>query len=79
MVDHVHFLEESPQLGPVADVSASEMHIRSESLWVARGKIVQTPDLMSLTGKMVGKRRAEESRGSSDQEVHISEIISETT
>jgi hypothetical protein len=70
MVDNIHFLEESPQLGAIADVPAREMDIRCEGLWIARGEIIQPADLMSLTGKLIGKRRAEESRGSSDKKIH---------
>jgi hypothetical protein len=46
------------------------MDIWCQRLWIAGGKIVESADLVSLTGEMVRKRRAEESRGSSDEEVH---------
>jgi hypothetical protein len=66
MIDHIHFLEERPQLGAVTDIAAREMDVRPESLRITRGEIVEPADLMSLAGKLVGKRRAEESRGSGD-------------
>jgi hypothetical protein len=54
------------------------MNIGGKSLRVARGKIVEPTDLVSLTGELVGKRRAEESRGSSNEKIHSFKIISET-
>jgi hypothetical protein len=78
MVDNIHFLQESPQLGTVAHIPARKMDIRRECLRIARREVIQAADLVSLTGEMVGKRRAEESRGSGDEEVHMSGIISET-
>jgi hypothetical protein len=70
MIDHVHFLEQRPKLGAIAYVSACEMNIRSKRLRIARGKIIQPAHLMPLASKLVGKRRAEESRGSGDKKVH---------
>jgi hypothetical protein len=46
------------------------MNIGSQLLRVSRGEIVEPAYLMSLTRELVGKRRAEESRGSGDEEVH---------
>jgi hypothetical protein len=46
------------------------MDIGCERLRIARGEIVQPADLVPLAGEVVGKRRAEESRGSCDKEVH---------
>jgi hypothetical protein len=70
MIDHVDFLEESPQLGTVADIATSEMDIRRERVWIASREIIEPAYLVSLAGEMVGKRRAEESRGSSDEKIH---------
>jgi hypothetical protein len=46
------------------------MDIGSESLRIAGGEIVEPTNLMPLPGKLIGKRRAEESRGSGNQKVH---------
>ena len=70
MIDDIHFLEQSPQLGAVADIAAREMDIGRERLRIAGGEIVQPADLMSFAGELVGKRRAEESRGSGDEKIH---------
>jgi hypothetical protein len=42
------------------------MDIRRQHLRVARGEIVEAAHLVTLAGEMVGKRRAEETRGSGD-------------
>src|SRR5215211_2975927 len=77
MVDHIHFLEQCPQFGTVADISTREMDIWRERLRVARGEVINPTDLVALAGKLVGKRRAEESRGSGDEKVHSLKIINE--
>jgi hypothetical protein len=46
------------------------MDIRGKGFRIACGEIVQAANLVSLAGKMVGKRRAEETRGSGDEEIH---------
>jgi hypothetical protein len=79
MIDHIHFLKKSPKLGSVTPIAAREMNIWRERVRITRGKIVEPADLVSLAGEMVGKRRAEESRGSGDKKVHRLKIISETT
>jgi hypothetical protein len=70
MIDNIHFLEERPQLGAVTHIPAREMDVGREYLWIARGQIVQPSNLVSFAGEMVGKRRAEKSRGSRDQKIH---------
>jgi hypothetical protein len=50
MINNIHFLKESPQLGTVADIPAREMDIGYECLRIARGKIIKSADLVSLTG-----------------------------
>jgi hypothetical protein len=70
VIDHIHFLKESPQLGAVAHIPARKMDIWSQCLRVTCGEVVEPAYLVSLTGELVCKRRAEESRGSSDEEVH---------
>jgi hypothetical protein len=40
--------------------------IGRKGLRVASGEVIESADLMALAGKVVCKRRAEESRGSSD-------------
>src|SRR5512138_3122297 len=79
MIDNIHLLQKSPQLGAVTHIPARKMDIRRERMRIARGKIIQPADLVSLAGEMIGKRRAEESRGSGDEKVHGLKIISETT
>jgi len=46
MVDHVHVLEERPQLGTVVHVSAREVDVGRQRLRVARGKVVQSAHLI---------------------------------
>jgi hypothetical protein len=46
------------------------MDIRSERLGITGGEIIEPADLMPFACQLVSKRRAEESRGSSNQEVH---------
>jgi len=77
VVDHIHILEQSPKLGAVAYIPAREMDIRRQHFRVSSGKVVQSAYLMSLTGEMVCKRRAEETRGSSDEKIHNEIIASE--
>ena len=79
MIDHIHILKQSPQLGAVAHIPARKVDIGRECLRVARGEIVQPAHLMSLAGEVVGKRRAEESRGSGDQKIHDERIINDCT
>src|SRR4030095_11579798 len=61
VIDHVHFLKQSPEFRSVTDIAAREMDIRRERLWVTCREIVNPADLMSLAGKLVSERRAEES------------------
>jgi hypothetical protein len=55
MIDNIHFLEESPQLGPVADIAACKMDIWCERLRISGGEVIDPADLVSFTGKVVCK------------------------
>jgi hypothetical protein len=66
MVDHVNILKQGPQLGAVIDIPARKVNIAYEGLGIASGQIIESAHLMSLVGEVIGKGRAEESRGSCD-------------
>ena len=70
MIDHIHVLKESPQFGAIVDVSAREVDVWRQHLWITGGEIVQPADLVPLAGELVGKSRAEESRGSGNEKIH---------
>jgi hypothetical protein len=63
-------MEQGPQFGTIAHVAACEMHIGRKRLRIAGGEIIQPSHLMPFARKLVGKRRAEETRGSCNQEIH---------
>jgi hypothetical protein len=70
MIYHIHFLKEGPELRAVAHIPSCEMDIWAQCFWIPRREVIQTAHLVSFSIKLVGKRRAEESRGSGNEEVH---------
>ena len=69
MIDDIHLLEQSPQLGAVAHIPAREMDIGHECLRIARGEVIDPADLMTLTSYVVVKSRAEETCNTSYQKI----------
>jgi hypothetical protein len=66
MIDHVHVLKQRPQFGAVVHIPARKVDIRRKGLRVASGEVIESAHLMTFAGEVICKRRAEESRGSSD-------------
>ncbi len=54
VVNHIHVLQQRPQLRTIVDIPAREVDIRRERLRVAGGQVVEASYLMSFTSQMVG-------------------------
>jgi hypothetical protein len=63
-------LEQSPEFGAVVHIPACKVDIGRERVFIARGKVVKTTNLVSLSGKMICERRAEKSGCAGDEKVH---------
>ena len=55
MIDHIHILEQCPEFGAVVYIPAREVDIGRERIFIARREIVETPNLVSLSGKVIGE------------------------